>query len=24
VKHGAGIGPMPTAILGLEPSLVMI
>jgi DNA-binding transcriptional LysR family regulator len=24
VKHGAGIGPMPTAILALEPSLVMI
>ena len=24
IKHGAGIGPMPTAILALEPSLVMI
>ncbi len=24
VKYGAGIGPMPTAILALEPSLVMI
>jgi DNA-binding transcriptional LysR family regulator len=24
VKHGAGVAPMPTAILALEPSLVMI
>lgn len=24
VKHGAGVGSMPTAILALEPSLVMI
>jgi len=24
IRHGAGIGPMPTAILSLEPSLIML